>query len=140
MPRDSPLRQEEVLLYAKVQSHKEALRVLVQELDDHDGAERYCLDNSQNSSSKRGVDGGKMTGMEERSGGNELLLLLLHTYLFPELDAVAEADPVEADLERYAYAEFRSPALLSLCTALAQTPACASSSTACGYVPWPFGC
>jgi hypothetical protein len=97
------------MLYAKIENHKEALQVLVNELEDHDGAERYCLDNSRAATSRRHgnerAEGNTMTGMEERTGSNELLLLLLETYLFPELAAPeAGADPVEAateeDLER----------------------------------------
>eukprot|EP00935_MAST-01C_sp_MAST-1C-sp1_P000668 g668.t1 len=109
---DVRLRHECVLLYAKVQQHREALRVLVHELDDHSAAERYCLANSVNSSARGGgsragsggggTGSGSGTGMEDRSNDNELLLLLLRTYLFPESDA-GSTDPAEAEEEGWHY-------------------------------------
>ena len=70
--KGTAMRRECVVLYSKLNCDREALHMLVYELDDAKGAEAYCL--------RHGVR------HDKGSVGNEngLLLLLLKTYLHPE--------------------------------------------------------
>ena len=83
--KGTAMRRECVVLYSKLNCNREALRMLVYELDDAKGAEAYCLQHGKrNDTARTGMSDSIEVSGSRRGNENELLLLLLKTYLHPE--------------------------------------------------------